>query len=113
MSVKKRGRIDLGEGGDAGASGGPITLLILQQAVDLASAAAVTAADQSIAVTGLAVGDIVFVNPAEALTVGVSVTPMGTVVAADTIELRVTNPTAAAVDAASATFTFFVIRPNL
>lgn len=114
MSVKKQGAILLGEGGDAGASGGPVDLLVLQQAVDLASVAASSSVNQDVAVTGLAVGDVIAsVNPAEGLTAGVSVAPLGTVAVAATARLRVTNPTIGAVDAASATFTFLVLRPRL
>ncbi len=114
MSVKKQGTLLLGEGGDAGASGGPITLLVLQQSLDFASVATIVAANQSLAVTGLAVGDIIVaINPAEGVTAGISMTPMGTVLTANTAVIRCTNPTAGAIDLAAFVYTFLVVRPLL
>lgn len=79
---------------------------------DAASLAATTARDDTITVTGVAATDQVigvqlpaaFAASLEAQLVRVS--------ALDTIILRLNNPSAAAVDAASGTVTFYVVKAN-
>lgn len=94
------------------ALGGTGTLIVLTQSIDLASAAAATSASQATTVTGVAVGDIpLAVLPAEGILTNINVTALGPALAANTLQLRVCNPTAVAIDAAAVVFTFFILRP--
>ncbi len=116
MTLTRVGAIRLTEGADAtkpiGQLSGTLQYVEFLATIDLASAAAASAANQGVAVTGLAVGDIpLFVAPAEGLTAGVIVAPLGPVSVANTLQLRVCNPTAGAVDAAAAAFVIGVLRP--
>lgn len=110
-TLTRVGRLGIGEGG-IGQIGGVLEYREFLATIDLASQATVTAGNQDIAVTGLAVGDIpVLVAPAEGLTAGINVAALGPIATANTIRLRVTNPTAGAVDAAAASFVIGVFRP--
>lgn len=111
MTTDRIGTLQLLEGGRA-EIGGQSGVFQFTQSIDLASAAASTGANQDVVVTGLLVGDIVLsVTPGEALTVGVSVAALSPVAVANTLRLRVANPTVAAVDAAAIDFAVVVMRP--
>lgn len=74
--------------------------------LDIASIAASTSAEQSVTITGVAVGDVVIVDgPDAGLSVGVAITA-AYVTAADTVKFRVVNPTVGALDPASASFRY-------
>lgn len=111
LTTDRIGTLQLLEGGRA-EIGGQSGIFQFTQSIDLASAAASTGANQDVAVTGLLVEDIVLsVTPGEALTVGVSVAALSPVAVANTLRLRVANPTVAAVDAAAINFVVVVMRP--
>jgi hypothetical protein len=77
--------------------------------LDIASIAGATSAEQSVTITGVAVGDLVIVmGPDAGLSVAVAIT-QAFVSAADTVKFRVVNPTAGALDPASATFRYLWI----
>lgn len=84
---------------------------VITTTINLASVAAATSAAQTFTVPGLKVGDFVFVNGPSTLNDGLGIAD-ARVSAADTLSLRVMNATAGALDAASATFTLFVVRPE-
>jgi uncharacterized protein YijF (DUF1287 family) len=85
-------------------------MFAVQVTFNPASVATATTAEQSLTVTGLAVGDMVFwQKPTN--TAGVGVVNMR-VSAANTLQVTFVNPTAGAVDAASETWTLLVIRPE-
>ena len=72
----------------------------LQLAVDPPNIGAVGAANVDIAAPGVKIGDVVVAQPPATLEAGLC--PQGaTVVAADSIRLRITNPSAAGIDGAS------------
>lgn len=91
--------------------GGARDILEFSQSVDIASTAAQSAVNQDVTVTGLAVGDSpIQAGFAEGLLAGVVVGALGPVGVANTLRLRVTNPTIAAVDPAAAVLTVVVLR---
>lgn len=75
--------------------------------LDIASIAAVTAPEQSVTITGVTAGDLVYVAGPDAglSTANVAITA-AYVSAADTVKFRVVNPTAGALDPTSATFRY-------
>lgn len=77
--------------------------------VDPASVATIVAAEQNVALQGLEVGDAIVAFPAAALTAGITVRAsiVGT---ADQFSFRCVNPTAGAVDAASAVWAIANLR---
>jgi hypothetical protein len=82
----------------------------LSVTIDPASVATITTAEQTFTVTGLKVGDFVFVNkPTNTTGVGIC---NARVSAADTLALSFVNPTAGGVDAASETYLIFWVRPE-
>ena len=92
-----------------GASGTAITQMrVYSQALDPASVAALTTAEQTFTVTGLTTGDKVFVNK-PTNTAGLGIVNVR-VSAADTLAITFMNCTAAAIDAASETYTITAIR---
>ena len=92
-----------------GASGTNITQIrVYSQALDVASVAANTTAEQTFTVTGLTTGDKVFVNK-PALNAGLGVVN-ARVSAADTLALTFVNATGLAIDPASETYTIVAIR---
>lgn len=110
MTISRVGTLPLIDGGDL-QPGGQYRFVELQQSIDLASQAAATAGNQDVAATGLAVGDLpLYVVPPAALIAGVSVVALGAVATINTIRLRVTNPTAGAVDAAAGVYAIGVLR---
>lgn len=114
MTVQRQGAIALTEGGSGSIQPGGIYRFVeLLQNLDLGNAAAASGANQDVTVTGLVVGDVpLYVVPAAGLAVGVGVVPLGPVAVANTLRLRVLNPTAAGVDATAADFLVGVLRPT-
>jgi hypothetical protein len=111
MTLTRVGRLGLTEGG-IGQTAGILEYREFLATIDLASQATITAGNQDIAVTGLAIGDIpLFCQAPEGIIVGISLTTLGPVGVANTLRIRVTNPTAGAVDAASGSFVIGVLRP--
>jgi hypothetical protein len=98
------------DGGNIIGSGGTklTQVKVYTPSLDPASIAATAVADQTFTVTGLATSDTVVVNP-PALAAGV-VMSHARVTAADTLEVRFHNTTAAAVDMAAATWRIVAIR---
>lgn len=84
---------------------------VLSVTIDLASVGAATSAEQTFSVPGLRTTDFVFVNVPSTLNNGLGIVG-ARVSAADTLALRVMNATAGALDAASATFSVLVVRPE-
>lgn len=80
-----------------------------QVAIDPPSIAAGAASDVSVTFTGAAVGDVVQAVPPSDLEAGL-VPILARVSAANTIVVRLYNPTAGAVDGASKTWTFYLHR---
>jgi hypothetical protein len=111
MTTTRVGRIPIGEGG-IGQTGGFIEYREFLATIDLANALTATASSQSLAVTGLLIGDIpMFINAAEGLTTGIALVALGPVLANNVLVTRIVNPTVAGVDAASASFVVGVLRP--
>lgn len=112
MTQTRVGSLPIGAGG-IGQIGGKMEYREFLQTIDLASVATIVAANQSVTVTGLAIGDIpLFLAVPEGLIAGIAVVPMGApILAANTLVVRCVNPTAAPVDAASASFIIGVLRP--
>jgi len=116
MTLTRVGRIKMGEGADAskpiGQLGGFLEYREYLQTIDLGSVATITAENEDMAVTGVAVGDIVlFANPAETLVANIAVTALGPVAVANVVRFRVVNPTAGAIDAAAVAFVIGTLRP--
>lgn len=85
-------------------------MMILTATVDLGSVAANTSEEETATVTGVKTGDVVVcVN--SSLDAG-QVIADARVSAANTVTLQVINTTAGAIDAASKTMTFLVLRPE-
>lgn len=78
--------------------------------IDVASVAANTSAEQDFTVSGLAVGDLVFVNK-PSLSAGL-VVGNARVKSANTLSLTFGNSTGAGVDPASETYLLAVFRPT-
>lgn len=111
MTLTRVSHSTVAEGG-IGQVGGRLEHREFLQSVDLGSVAAATAENEDMAVTGVAVGDIVrSVSPTEALVANIAVTALSPVVAANVVRMRVVNPTAAAIDAAAVNFIVCVDRP--
>lgn len=115
-TLTRVGRVRMNEGTDAtkpiGQLRGFYELREFLQSVDLGSVAAATAENEDMAVTGVAVGDVIaYANPAEGLVANVAVTALGPAAAANVVRFRVVNPTAAAIDAAAVNFVVGVFRP--
>ena len=93
---------------DMGVRATPLRILSKSMAVDFPSIAARSSNDQDIAVPGAAVGDQVVIGLPAAVQAGLVFDAR--VSAAGTVKLRASNFTAAAVDAAEATYTVGVIK---
>lgn len=111
-TLTRVGSLPIGSGG-IGQIGGKLDYREFLQTIDLASVATIRAVNQSVTVTGLAIGDIpLYLGQPEGLTADVIVVPMGApVLAANTLVVRCCNPTAGPIDAASAAFIVGVLRP--
>lgn len=92
-----------------GSSGTEMTQIrVYSQALDVASVAAATSAEQTFTVTGLTTADKVIVNgPAQTAGLGIV---NARVSAANTLALTFMNATAGALDPASATYTIVALR---
>lgn len=77
--------------------------------VDPASLLAATTNDTSVTITGAALGDVIVMNPPDALESGL-VFGGARVTAANTVKVRVGNVTAGAIDAAAASWTYAIYR---
>lgn len=86
----------------------PPMVMRAQATVDPASIATGVAANTAVAITGVAVDDVVQAVPPAALE---ALAVQSARAGANTVTLRLVNATAGAVDAASATWQFYVTRP--
>ena len=86
---------------------GPFIQEVVDVTVDYASIPAATAPDQAVLVTGSQVGDGVLIVPLGTWVVNVT-QPQGRCLVAGTVQVRVANVTAGAIDPASQTFRFFL-----
>jgi hypothetical protein len=77
--------------------------------VDVPSIAAAAVAELTVTVAGLTTSDVVAINPPAALETGLQVGAVR-VSAANTLKFRVSNHSAGAVDAASATYAYTAVR---
>ena len=95
----------------AGSDGTTLTTIIKGSfTIDAADLASVTAVDESVTISGVAVGDILIVNPpATALTAGMLVC-QAWVSATDTIKFRLYNASGGAINLASASWNYTIIR---
>lgn len=84
---------------------GPFVIETRDVTFDFASVAAASSVDQAVTVPGAKVGDAVQVTPLGTWPAGLSL-PQGRVSAPDTVQCRLTNPTAGAVDPASQVIRF-------
>lgn len=91
--------------------GNMFAMCAVSATVDVASVSAITTAEQSFTVPGVLLGDIIVVIPASTLNTGLGISHARPT-AADTVAIRFVNPTAGAIDPASATYTFLVFRPE-
>jgi hypothetical protein len=78
---------------------------IVDVTVDVASIAAVTAPDTAVTVPGSLVGDSIIVTPLGTWPAGLSA-PIGRCLVAGTVQVRISNPTAGAIDPGSQSFRF-------
>lgn len=92
-------------------AGNVLGMQLVQVTIDLANVGAATSAEQTFTITGLQTRDLVFVNIPSSLNDGLGVVG-ARVSAADTLAVRVMNATAGGLNAASATFTVLVVRPE-
>lgn len=91
-------------------AGNAFSIHVVTATVDIGSVAANTSEAETATVTGVKVGDFVAVSK-PSVEAGLM---FGTcrVTAADTVEITVMNTTAGAIDEASETLTFLVVRPE-
>jgi len=82
---------------------------IIAQTITPGSVATVVAAEQTFTVTGLAVGDVVFVSPAA--TGNATGVCSARVTAANTLGITFVNPTAGALTPGAGTYLIAVFRP--
>jgi len=90
-------------------SNGPFVVETQDVTVDVASLAAVTAVDTSVAVSKALVGDSIIVTPQGTWPAGLSA-PQGRCLVAGTVLVRVANVTAGAIDPSSQTMRFTLIH---
>lgn len=88
-------------------SSGPFVIETEDVTVDVASVVAVTAVDTAVAVTKAKVGDSIVVTPQGTWPAGLTA-PQGRCLVAGTVQVRVANVTAGAIDPASQTFRFTI-----
>jgi hypothetical protein len=86
-------------------------ILTFSASLDVASVAANTSAEQTFTVTGLKIGDVVFVSK-PSLSVGL-VVGNARVSAANTVAITFGNLTAAPIDPGAETYLIGVVRPEL
>jgi len=90
-------------------SSGPFVVETFDVTVDVASLAAVTAVDTAVAVPAARVGDAIIVQPLGVWPAGITA-PQGRCLVAGTVQCRVANVTAGAIDPASQSFRFTLIH---
>jgi len=88
---------------------GPFKVETVDVTVDFASVAAATAVDQAVTVPQSRVGDSIIVTPLGTWPAGLA-NPQGRCLVAGTVQVRLTNPTAGAVDPASQSIRFCMIH---
>ena len=86
-------------------SNGPFVIETQDVTVDVASLAAATAVDTAVAVSKALVGDAIQVTPQGVWPAGLTA-PQGRCLVAGTVQVRVANVTAGAIDPVSQTFRF-------
>lgn len=91
-------------------AGNVASITVVSATVDLGSVAANTSEEETATVSGVKTGDVV-VCIDSALEAG-QVVAQARVSAANTVTLQVINTTGLAIDAASKTMTFLVVRPE-
>lgn len=77
--------------------------------VNPASVAAATCAETSVTISGALVGDVIVMSPPASLEAGLCASG-ARVSAADTVQVRLCNVTAGAVDGAALTWSYVIIR---
>lgn len=97
-------------GFQAGANGSTVSFIKKGQVtIDIASISAGAVVESTVTITGAVAGDTVILNPPAALEANVCY--VGCFVsAADTVKMRVFNPTGGAIDPASASWEYCIIR---
>lgn len=90
-------------------SSGPFVIETVDVTVDFASIPAATAPDQAVAVPAARVGDAIIVTPLGTWLANVT-QPQGRCLVAGTVQVRVANVTAGAIDPASQLFRFTLIH---
>lgn len=90
--------------------GNVLGMYMLSLTINPASVATITTAEQTFTMPGVKVGDMAFASK-PSLTTGLGIANVR-VSAADTIAITFVNPTAGAIDAASESWSIFVIRPE-
>jgi hypothetical protein len=93
------------------APSGPIKGVSVDVTVDVASLAAATAVDTAVTVPGALVGDTIVVQPLGTWPAGITA-PQGRCLVAGTVQCRIANVTAGAIDPASQTFRFFLLHDS-
>lgn len=86
-------------------SNGPFVIESADVTVDIASVAAATAPDTAVTVPGSRVGDQIQIQPLGTWPANLGL-PQGRCLVAGTVQVRVVNPTAGAIDPASQTLRF-------
>lgn len=86
-------------------------IAVIDKTFDPASVSANTSAEQDVTVTGVKLGDMVFVN-LQTASAGLS-TGGARVKAADTISITFVNSTASPINASSATYRLLIVRPEV
>lgn len=84
-------------------SSGPFVIESLDVTADIASVAAVTAPDTALTVPNARVGDQILIAPLGTWPANLGL-PQGRCIVAGTVQMRVVNPTAGAIDPASQSF---------
>lgn len=88
---------------------GPFVIETVDVTVDYASIPAATAPDQAVVVPGARVGDAIIVTPLGVWPVNIS-QPQGRCLVAGTVQTRVANVTAGAIDPVSQTLRYTLIH---
>lgn len=96
--------------GRAGTSG-PAEMLVQDLTIDFASVATIVAVDQAITVAGSVVGDTVLCSPQGVWIAGLTL-PMGRCIVDGTVQFRIANPTAGALDPVSQICRLVTLRPR-
>lgn len=90
-------------------SSGPFVIETFDVTVDVASIPAVTAPDTAVVVASARVGDNIIVTPLGVWPVGITL-PQGRCLVAGTVQVRIANVTAGAIDPASQSMRFCLIH---